>query len=250
MSKNNPIHVLNKRVTLYQAQNGFRTSMDSVMLAAACPAQDGQSILDLGCGVGSAGICVLKRVQDTSLTGIDIQSDHIEIAHKNAEINSITNRVVFTCANICEPNEFGQFNHVICNPPYKDAGGYVHSPSLSKAKAMGHYDDEQDLQRWITCAWDHIKGQGSLTMIHEAGQTDTILHSLYSPKGGRRFGNVEIIPLYPKPATAAKRIIIRAYKHKKSPSSILPGIIMHKENGDYSDAAQNILRNAQALYPS
>ncbi len=248
MSINNPIHVLNKRVILYQAQDGFRTSLDSVMLAAACPAQEGDSILDLGCGVGSAGICVLERVKNTSLTGVDIQDDHIDIAKKNAEINNITNRIVFTCADIRASNEFGPHNHVICNPPYKDAGGYVHSPSVSKAKAMGHYDDAQNLQDWITCAWNHIKGQGSLTLIHEAGRTDTILHALYSSKGGRRFGNVEIIPLFPKSEMPAKRVIVRAYKHKKSPASILPGLIVHKDNGDYSEAAEQVLRNAHKLY--
>lgn len=247
MSDENLIHVLNKRLKLYQVPGGFRTSMDSVMLAAACPALSGQSILDLGCGVGSAGLCVLKRVKGTTLTGVDIQDDHIDVAKKNAQINSFEDRSTWLCSDLREASDFGMHDHVIANPPYKDAGGYIHSPSHAKAKAMGHFEDGQTLQHWVTCAWHHIKGQGSLTMIHEAGQTDMLIHTLFSPKGGRRFGSIEIIPLYPKENVEAKRVIIRAYKHKKSAAKIHHGIIMHKENGEYSEHANSILREMLAL---
>lgn len=249
MKKSNPIHVLNQSLTLHQAPEGFRTSMDSIMLGAACPASDGQSILDLGCGVGSAGLCVLKRVDGATLTGIEIQPDHIDIADKNAKANDMSERAAFICADIrAYPLEnIGTFDHVICNPPYKEAGAHRQSPSASKARAMGHLEDDISLQSWVSCAWHHIKGQGSLSIIHEAGQIDAIIHALYSENGGRRFGSVEIIPLYPKAGILAKRVIIRAYKHKKSPAIIHHGIIMHEEDGSYTKEADDILRDGKAL---
>lgn len=249
MSKSNPIHVLDKSLTLYQAPDGFRTSMDSVMLAAACPASKGQSILDLGCGVGSAGLCVLKRVEGTTLTGIDIQGNHTDIATENARANDMVQRVNFIRADIRSYpfTNIGTFDHVICNPPYKEAGAHRQSPSEAKALAMGHTENDISLQSWISCAWYHIKGQGSLSMVHEAGQVDAILHALYSKNGGRRFGSVEIIPLYPKAGVPAKRVIIRAYKHKKSPSVIHHGIIMHEKDGSHTKEADDILRHAAPL---
>ena len=94
------ITVLNKQVRLKQAENGFRTSMDSVMLAAACPVKQGQELLDMGCGVGSAGLCVLKRIDGVLLTGIDIQADHVAIAVENAEMNNMQERSEFLCSDI------------------------------------------------------------------------------------------------------------------------------------------------------
>ena len=247
MSDKNLIYVLDKKLALHQAPAGFRTSMDSVMLGAACPAKPKQSILDLGCGVGSAALCTLKRVDGATLTAIDIQEDHIMLAQKNARINGMEDNTEFIAADIRSVNLGNIFDHVICNPPYRDAGAHVNSPSPSKARAMGHIDEDMDLSSWIACAHRHIRGQGSLTIIHDAGQVDNIIHALYGKNGGRMFGGVEMFPLYPKQGVAAKRIIIRAYKHKKSPSIIHQGIIMHSDNGDYTIAAEKVLRDVEKL---
>lgn len=211
------------------------------MLAAACPAKEGQSILDLGCGVGSVGLCILERVQNCSLYGVDIQGDHIDIAQKNAALNGVCNSAEFFTADI-RTLEMELCDHVVFNPPYLEDGAHLKSPSPAKARAMGHIERDIDISDWITCAFRHIKGQGSLTLIHSAGQTDDIIHALYGSNGGKRFGGVEIIPLWPHIDEPAKRVIIRAWKHKKSPSIVRPGIVMHNSDGAYTQQADAVLR--------
>ena len=95
------IYVLDKKVRLLQPADGFRTSLDSVMLAAACPAQGGERVLDMGCGVGGALFCLLHRVPECYLTGIDIQSLCIELANKNKSLNNNTIRCEFICGDVC-----------------------------------------------------------------------------------------------------------------------------------------------------
>ena len=248
MSRTSPIFVLNKSLSLYQIEGGFRTSTDSVLLGASCPVKNGESLLDLGCGVGSAGLCALKRVEGATLLGLDIQNDHVEMAKKNALENEMSERADFIHHDIRESADMGSFNHVICNPPYKETGAHISSPSKKKAVAMGHQDAGQSLQDWISFAWAHIKGQGSLSMIHEASKTDEIIHNLYSAKGGRRFGKVEIFPIFSKKGQAANRVIIRAWKHKKSGSILHRGIVMHNSDGSYSKDAEAVLRDKQPLF--
>lgn len=248
MSTKSPISVLNKTLTLHQIDGGFRTSTDSVLLAAACPAKPGERVLDLGCGVGSAGLCVLKRIEGTTLLGLDIQNDHIAVANKNAAENKMDQRAEFICHDIRKDADIDLYHHVICNPPYKETGAHISSPSAKKAIAMGHQDAEQTLQDWISFAWAHIKGQGSLSLIHEAGKTDEIVHKLYSPKGGRRFGKIEIYPIFSKERQPAHRVIVRAWKHKKSGSILHKGIVMHNIDGAYSKDAEAILRHKEPLF--
>lgn len=238
MVKTNEITVLNGRVRLLQPEDGFRTSIDAVLLAAACPAKVKDSVIDLGCGVGAIGMCLVARVPDISLTGIDIQEDHIDLAKQNAAFNNITANFLYADVRSFETND--RFNHVICNPPFLEDGTHSRSPSAPRAKALGH--EETSLDDWITVAFNLIKGQGSFTLIHRADHIDKII-SLLTP----RFGAIEIIPLWPKEGVAAKRIIIRARKHSKSPAKIHAGIILHDKNGNYTDAAETILRKGNKI---
>ena len=59
--------VLGGRVTLHQPAVGYRVAIDPILLAAACPAEPGERVVDLGCGVGTAALCLARRVADVQL---------------------------------------------------------------------------------------------------------------------------------------------------------------------------------------
>ena len=47
---------LGGRLYLWQPRTGYRAGVDPVLLAASVPARRGESVLDLGCGVGTAAL--------------------------------------------------------------------------------------------------------------------------------------------------------------------------------------------------
>jgi len=236
------ITVLDKRVKLLQPENGFRTSIDSVLLAASSKAGEGETLLDMGCGVGSAGLCALYCEPSLHLTGIDIQTDHIDLATQNAALNGMMERAEFITADMREYKFEKSYHHIICNPPYLETGAHLRSPSDAKATAMGHAGDIA-LKDWVANAYRLLKPQGSLSMVHEAGSVDRILQAMEG-----HFGAVEIIPLWPKAARPAKRVIVRAVKGRKSPAIIHQGITLHQSDGGYTIEANKILRDGEGLY--
>lgn len=243
MSENAPeIHVLDHKVRLLQAESGFRTSLDSVLLAAACPAEKGARVLDLGAGVGGASFCLLWRVAESHVTGLEIQPSHVDLAIKNIALNKVEGRARFIEADIRGWRGEDRFDHVICNPPYLDTGTYTPSASEERAKALGHDDKTISVQDWIDTAFHNLKPGGSLTMIHRADYSAKIIQSL-----GRKFGAIEIIPLYPKTGREAVRLIVRASKDRRTPAKILPAITLHDETGAYTQPADAILRGGAGI---
>ena len=217
---NEEIFVLDKKVRLLQPEGGFRTSLDSVMVAAACPAVEGNCVLDLGCGVGGAAFCLHARVRDLFITGIDIQPDYIDLAYKNAILNDRKSTTVFIAEDIrifryTDSKE--RVDHVLCNPPFLEAGTYTPSPDAGRATALGHEGQETTLNDWIGCAFHNLKNGGSLTMIHRADHIDKIIQGL-----GRKFGQATIIPLWSRLGEPAKRVIIRAVKDSITPIKTQP----------------------------
>jgi tRNA1Val (adenine37-N6)-methyltransferase len=60
-------------------------------------------------------------------------------------------------------------------------------------------------------------------------------------------GSTAVLPLWPKPGRAAKLVLLRAVKGGRGPCRLLPGLVLHREAGGYTDAAEAVLRDAAAL---
>lgn len=239
--KTEEITVLGGKVRLLQlAEGGFRTSLDSVMLAAACPAQAGDRVLDMGCGVGGASFCLLYRCPDIHLTGVEWEKAYFDLARQNAILNKSEKRTEFVCEDVrvYAPSGKPIFNHIMVNPPYREAGHHTPSPDKVKAQALGHQHDDLSLEDWIKAAQRLLKSGGSLTIIYPTTGTDRIIRAL-----GKSFGATEIIPLWPRAGEDSKRVIIRTRKHRKTPCVLRAGLVLHQADGSYTPYVDAILRD-------
>lgn len=240
------IYVLDKAVRLLQPEGGFRTSLDSVILAASCPAKPGDRVLDLGCGVGGASFCLRHRIPGVLVQGIDKEGEYIDLARQNIALNPDTGRCEFTVGDIrafrfSAPDQ--RVEHVLCNPPFLSTGTYTQSPDELRAAALGHRDDEIDLKDWIDCAFHNLQPGGSLSVVHRADTVDKIIQEM-----GRRYGQIEIFPLWPRQGEAAKRVVVRARKDRRSPAAIHAGLVLHNRDGSYTEGAELVLRAGRALF--
>ena len=66
--------ILGGRLRLLQPRRGHRFGHDAVLLAAAIPARPGQAAVELGAGVGAAGLALAARVPDLRVTLIEIDA--------------------------------------------------------------------------------------------------------------------------------------------------------------------------------
>ncbi len=86
-----------------------------------------ECVLDLYCGIGSIGISVCDR--EANLVGVEIVSEAVDNAKKNASINGFEN-AVFVCGDAfvgvseCK-KRFGRVDAVIVDPPRKGVSAQV-----------------------------------------------------------------------------------------------------------------------------
>ena len=235
-------YVLNKKVKLLQPAKGFRASMDSVMLAAAVNAEPGQKVLDAGCGVGTVGLCLLHRLPELQVTAIDLQSDLIATALENARGNSQENRIQFIADDVTrlKGEYLNVFDHFVTNPPYFSPGRHLVSHEESKALAMA---GEGVLPSWMEAASRLLKPKGTLTLIYPAESLVAVLNAASS-----KFGAFELIPVWSRQGQPAKRIILRAIKNRKGSMTILPGVVLHNRDGEYTKEANAVFRDGAGLY--
>ena len=143
--------VLGGRVRLFQPVTGYRAAIDPVLLAASIQAGAGDKVLDVGCGVGAAALCLATRVAEVRVSGIEVQRDLVRLAMQNVGENAMTGRVDIMRGDLLAPPPRlapGGFDHVMANPPFEAAGTGNVPPDASKAVAS--VEGEADLADWVS----------------------------------------------------------------------------------------------------
>lgn len=235
--------VLGGRVVLRQPAQGYRVAIDPILLAAACPAQAGETIADLGCGIGTAALCVAARVPNATCTGVDLQSALIDLALENARANGVPDRVRFLCGDVLDPAlaiYAAPADQVIVNPPYLPRGRAT--VSENPAKALANVEGDADLDAWVKAAARAVKPGGRVTFIHRADRLPELLAAFAA-----RFGDIATLPLHPKEGAPAQRVIVSGRFGRRGPAALLPGLILHQADGAFTPAAQRILRDGAPL---
>ena len=232
------------KLHLWQPAKGYRAATDPVLLAAACPAVPGQSVLDLGCGVGAAALCLGARVPGLRLTGLELQPQYADLARRNGAQNGQDFAVECGDLSTMPPILRRDFDHVIANPPYYPKGG-TPSPDSGKATALLIGTPLAD---WVAASARRLAPGGWLTMIFGADGLPQVLGAL-APK----LGSAIVLPLAPREGRPALRVILRARKGGRAAFRLLSPLIIHKgsaHDGDresYPPRADEILRGGAAL---
>ena len=239
--------VLGGRLILRQPRRGHRVGHDAILLAAAVSALAGDKAVDLGAGVGAAGLALARRVEGLAVTLVEIDPALHALAEANAARNGLAARVRSICIDVTGAAASlaaagltaGMATHVLMNPPFNAPR---HNPSPDPARRLAHVASGETLDRWVAAAAWLLDAAGTLTLIWRADGLDDVLAAL-----AVAFGAVSVLPIYPKPDVPAIRILVRAVKGSRAPLAIVPGLILADAAGTPTPAAESILRGGDAV---
>ena len=239
---------LGGRIQALQPRSGYRAGIDAVLLAAAVPAVGGERVLEAGTGVGVVALCLASRVENLTVTGVEIQPHLCEAARDNAARNRLGHRVSVIQGDVCAGARGADatglkpdtFDRVFANPPYFQAGKVRLPPD--PARARSHAADEQDLDRWMRFMVSMVRPSGTMTLIHTADALPRLLAAC-----DNRFGGLHVVPLHPRRGETANRVLLHGVKASRAPLKLLHSVALHRADGSYEEEIEDALRRGKAL---
>jgi tRNA1(Val) A37 N6-methylase TrmN6 len=237
---------LGGQLRLRQPKSGHRAGHDAMLLAAATPVRSGDRVVDLGAGVGAAGLAVARRVPGVKLVLVEIDAALAGLARGNAASNAIAADVVvldvaaaadaFAAAGLAPDS----VDVVLMNPPFNDPARHRASPD--KAREIAHVATTATLESWIHAARRILKSGGVLTLIWRADGLSEVLTAL-----GRGFGSLAILPVHGDANMPAIRVLIRAIKGGKAPTEMHAALMLNDESALPNKQLQEVLAGKGVL---
>lgn len=231
--------IMGGRVRLRQPRTGYRAATDPILLAASVAAKAGARVLDVGCGVGAAAMCLSARL-DVDLSGIEMQPEYAALATENAPFMKVWTGDIFA-----PPPDLAQigFDWVMTNPPFFDVADPA-SPDMGRDVARR---EAQGAQVWTAACLRRVRSGGRIAVIHLAERLPAVLAGLEGA------GDIAVLPLQARVGRPAKRVIVTARKGARAPFRLAAPLVLHQgetHQGDFDDftpEAQAVLRDAAAL---
>ncbi len=236
---------------IYQPQSGgHRAGLDAILLSATVPTGFSGLIADFGAGAGAAGIAIASRISMAKVDLVERDMELAALASRSLGLPAnirLRGRVAVIQTDVTlsgtQREEAGlnsaKYDMVIINPPFNDP---THRPSPKPARQEAHVMGEGGLDPWLRSAAAVTKGRGQVALIHRPTALGQILAAFQG-----RFGATRIIPVHPKKDEAANRILVLAIRGAKAPASILPGFVVHEDDGSYTRHAAAILAGETVL---
>ena len=221
---------LGGRLVVSQPAGGFRAGLDSVLLGAAAR-RTAQRLLDLGAGAGTAALVALADLELATATLVEIDPAMVALAVANLAANGCAARGRVLALDLTARGgaraEAGlladHYDSVIANPPFFDPG---RGSAPSEARAGARHMRPEALDSWVKAAATHAAPDGEVIFVHAATALPALLAAF-----GQRFGAVTVLPLLPREAQPAHRVLIRGIKGSRAPFTLLAARALHEPEG-------------------
>ncbi len=139
-----------------------------------------------------------------------------------------------------EAAALGPFAHAMANPPFHRGG--TPSPVAARREAA-HESSEAVLADWVAAMARRLAPRGTLTLILPPAR----LPDAVAAFSAAAIGSITLMPLWPRAGEPAKRVIVHGIRGGRAPCRLTAGLVLHRGDGRYTEAAERILREGAAL---
>lgn len=230
-----------KDLKIIQHPDFFNFSLDTILLGTFITInRTVKNILDLGTGNGAIPLVVSKRSK-AHITGIELQQFSADLAKKNVKLNNLEDRIDIIHDNMLNLSRYFEphlFDAVISNPPFFKLDGNEDQLNNLDQLTIARHEVTIKLEEIIEIASRNLRNRGYFALVHRADRLSEILNLFEKYKIGVK----RIQFVHSKLTKESKIILVEGIKGSDSSLTILPPLISHKEDGEYSDIIKEIFK--------
>jgi tRNA1Val (adenine37-N6)-methyltransferase len=161
--------ILDGLLRVFQKKRGYRFSVDSLLLTHFVLLKSRSKAIDLGTGSGIIPLILATRFPHVAWTGLEIQVELAELAHKSVQINSLQDHITIVHGDARKIKSIfpaHSFDAVTCNPPYRKINSGRINPG--EEKAIARHEIKGSLNDFLQAAKYLLKPGGKVFTIYPA----------------------------------------------------------------------------------
>ena len=147
---------------IYQDKDGFKFSLDSILLAEYPHVKDNLKILDM-CSGNAAIPLIISTKTKSSIVAFEIQEEIAALAKKSVELNKLENQIEVInddVNNIIKYFSKEYFDIIVCNPPYFKNNSSIHNKE--EIKAIARHEIKINLEQILEISFHYLGNRGIL----------------------------------------------------------------------------------------
>jgi tRNA1(Val) A37 N6-methylase TrmN6 len=224
-------------ISLYQPRNGYRFSVDALLLYSFVNLPRVERVADLGAGSGIIGLLLARKYPKADVALLELQEGLADLATANVKLNGLSGRVdVVRCdiRNVPRDNPApmilpaGTFDLVVSNPPFRREGTGLTSAWLEKSVAR--HELVLTLPALAACAGNLLRAKGRFLLIFLPERVFELSETLR----GKGFEVKRLRFVHSHPSSGAKMALVEAVKDGRPGLKVESPVFIYGEDGAYS----------------
>ena len=217
---------------LFQPRQGYRYSLDALLLARFCPElRGGGTIADLGAGCGIVGLVLVRINPAASVLAVENNPGMAALIERNIRDNDLGDRAVVCAEDVinlrrCYPAS--SFDLVVSNPPFRTAASGRISPRAGRDSAR--HETTAGLADFIAAAKYLVKPSGRICFIQHPSR----LAESLSLASGLKLTTLRLRMIHSNPESPATMFMAELAKGRRSAPVVESPLFVRNMCGEYT----------------
>ncbi len=223
---------------IIQPRDGYRFSLDPLLLADFARAGEGGRGIDLGTGSGIIPLLLARKSAVTKIVGVEVQEEMAALARRNVLLNGLSGRIEIIGADVLALRDrfpVSSFDLIMANPPYRKPGTGRTSPKAGRDKAR--HETTATLADFLEAAKYLVKPGGAITFTYLPQR----LAEFCATAAALKLAPVRMRMVHGNALAPARMVLLELKKGCRGDLEVLPPLFVYGTDGQYSAELTRIL---------